>query len=159
MPASLRYVFTLHVELADPVQFGVTTSGERRFIGITGGHFEGPGIKGNILPGGGDWNSVKDGIVHVYARYSLRTHDGVPISITNEGFGRAAPGQMEHVFANDFEEAEKKSSGDTWYTKTWPRFEVAAGSSYEWLNRSCFVGDLLKPDQPSHVKIEVYEVL
>lgn len=165
-PPTFRYVFTLHVDLAPALDIGATQSGDRRFIPITGGTFEGPNISGIILPYGGDWNAVqKSGVVHVFAKYIIQTSDGTNISVTNEGYGRASQADMHAVFHG--EDPSKVSTrrneadnveGSGWYTKTWPRFEVAEGE-HDWLNKSCFVGDLLPPLKPGQVKIEVYEIL
>lgn len=37
IPPSLKYAFTINVELAPAIDFGATFSGDRRFIAITGG--------------------------------------------------------------------------------------------------------------------------
>ncbi|TKX20869.1 fumarylacetoacetate hydrolase-like protein 2 [Elsinoe australis] len=140
-PASLaiEYAFTLHVHLAEAIDFGTSAEGDKRFIGITGGHFEGPKANGTILAGGGDWNTVReDGVVHLLAKYSIRTDDGTVISTA----ARLSEGQ----------------EGQEWYTKTWPRFVVEDGK-YSWLRQACFVGNLRRPDRPSHVKIDVFELV
>lgn len=54
MELKSEYAFTLYVKLAEPVDFGNTFNGDRRLIPITGGRFEGPKIKGEIMPGGTD---------------------------------------------------------------------------------------------------------
>lgn len=158
----LKYVFTLHVDLARPHEFGHTFSGMRRFIPITGGKVEGPGLKGAILAGGGDWNAARpDGVVHVFAKYTVQADDDVLINITNEGYGRAGQKVMEGVFGDDPAKASTGSGadpGEKWYTKTFPRFEVTSGK-HDWLNKSCFVGDLLPPQVPNHVKIDIYQIL
>ncbi|KAI5207277.1 hypothetical protein AUEXF2481DRAFT_91673 [Aureobasidium subglaciale EXF-2481] len=159
MPLSLEYVFTLHVELAPPLDFGSTHTGDRRFIPIVGGRVEGPRLTGEILSGGGDWNSVRsDGVVHVLAKYAIMADDGSLINIHNEGYGRATQADMRIVFGNDPASASLKKDGAEWYTKTFPRFEVADGP-HVWLAKSCFLGDLLPPDRPNHVKVKVYEVI
>lgn len=158
MPFETKHVFTLHVDLTVPHDFGSTINGDSRFIPIVGGTFSGPNINGTILPGGGDWNTVRsDGVVHVYAKYSLKTDDGVMIQITNEGFGRSSKEQMKGVFGDNPSSASL-GSGVEWYTKTNPKFEVALGK-YDWLTKAVFVGDLLPPERPNHVKIMVYEIL
>jgi hypothetical protein len=51
----------------------------------------GPKFKGKILPNtGGDWKAVRvDGVVHLYAGYTLQAEDGTLVGICNEGYGRA----------------------------------------------------------------------
>jgi hypothetical protein len=158
VPPSLQYVFTLHVDLAPPLDFGSTFSGDRRFIPIVGARVEGPRLKGEILPGGGDWNAVRpDGVVHVLAKYAIRADDGILIDIHNEGYGRASQSDMAGVFGNDPSSTSMRNGGSDWYTKMCPRFEVADGP-HIWLTRCFFLGDLLPPQKPNHVKIDVNEV-
>ena len=46
-------------------------------IGITGGEFDGPLLRGKVLPGGADWQIVhEDGTATIDTRYTLETHDG-----------------------------------------------------------------------------------
>ena len=43
------------VTLGPAVNLGQTAKGNRRYIPITGGTIEGPGVRGEVLPGGWDW--------------------------------------------------------------------------------------------------------
>lgn len=172
---SLDYAFTLHVDLAPPQDLGITHAGKRRFIPITGGTFSGPKLSGTVLPGGGDWNVIRpDGVVHVFAKYTIRLTDTqrgpdgdnkekeTLISVTNEGYGRAGRETVEKIFGERAEvqkEGEEDERRKGWYARTWPRFEVTGDSPHAWLNRSCFLGDLLPPQAPNQVKIDVYEVM
>lgn len=118
---------------------------------------DGPRLTGKVLSGGGDWNAVRpDGVVHVFAKYSIQASDGTPISITNEGFGRASQSGIKAIF--DGTDASMIDGDERWYTKTWPRFEVAPGK-WDWLNTTCFIGDLLPPTSPDRVVINIYEIL
>ena len=156
MPPTLKYVFTLNVDLSPPLDFGNTHCGHRRFIPITGGSVEGPRLKARIVPGGGDWNVTReDGIGHLYAKYTIQADDGVLISVTNEGWIRKF---QRKVNPDDGGDAEANKVEETkWYAKTNPRFEVEDGP-HGWLNRTVFIGDLRKPDIPNHVTIDVYAV-
>lgn len=168
-PPGLEYAFTIHVDLAPPQDFGITPAGKRRFIPISSGTLSGPKLNGTILPGGGDWNVVRsDGVVHFVAKYTICADDGsgneTLINVTNEGYGRASQQTMDKVFAQGPKPAQQVGQDEEdkrkgWYARTWPRFEVAEGSPHVWLNRSCFLGDLLPPEKPDHVDIDVYEVM
>ena len=50
----LEFVVELKVKLGQPYGVGETAHGNRFIIPITGGTFEGPNIKGEVLPGGAD---------------------------------------------------------------------------------------------------------
>lgn len=63
--------------------------GDRSTVIFKGGRFEGPRIRGEILPGGGDWEIVRDHgdqqTAHLDTRYNLLTHDGVTIYLQTTG--------------------------------------------------------------------------
>ena len=70
-------VWEAKVKIASMITVGQSKRGERRVIPITGGTFKGPKIKGEVLPGGEDWQLVRpDGDTELYARYLLKTDDG-----------------------------------------------------------------------------------
>jgi hypothetical protein len=100
MAPQLEYVFTLHVDLDPPLDYGPTSTGYKRFIPISGGKITGPKLQGTILAHtGGDWNAVRDdGVVHLYARYTIQANDGTIHGICNEGYGRASAETMKTVF-------------------------------------------------------------
>ena len=148
----LEPVFTLYVELDPPITVGRTAHGTRRIIPITGGTFTGPAASGVILPGGADWNLVRDdGVTHLWARYTIRTDDGATIMITNEGWGTQDDETMARIFSGAGAETTD------WYCRTNPRFE-AGEPRYAWLNHTVFVGDLRPPTRGDQVVIDVYRV-
>jgi len=72
------------VTIADAILLGVSKHGWRRIVPITGGTFEGPKIRGEVVPGGEDWQLTRpDGDTELYARYLLKTHDGHLIQVIN----------------------------------------------------------------------------
>lgn len=92
---------------------------------IIGGTFYGRGIKGTVIPGGGDFPVVRpDGVVIVDALYRLKTDDGVEIIIHNTGLGY---------------------SEDKY--RLLPTFNVP-GKKYAWLRQSAFVATLTYPIPP-----------
>lgn len=92
----LRPVAEIRVSLGEPLEFGETRDGRRRFTSILGGSFHGlPGEPGasaperavaaldaEILPGGGDRQLLRpDGAVEIDASYTARTSEGALIGI------------------------------------------------------------------------------
>ena len=74
---SEKPILLIHCQLESILKFGVTPYGERRIINILGGTVEGPKLKGRILPGGADWQIVReDGTAELVARYTLQATDG-----------------------------------------------------------------------------------
>src|SRR4051794_26873030 len=131
----------LVVEIDPALEVGDTQRGFRRVIPIVGGRFEGPEIRGTVLPGGADWNVRRpDGVAEVWARYTLQTDDGVLIQVTNAGLSRGAHGTPER------------------YARTVPSFEVG-DERYAWLERSVFIGTLDRhPGEVPGVQLRFYEV-
>ena len=123
---TLTHVLTLQVELGQAYSVGTTPHGERNVVPITGGTFEGPDMKGTILPGGADWQMTNKelGRTEIEAIYSIRTDDGVNIHIRNQG-----------IISMD-KDADGKPQ---FYFRCAPKFEAPADSKYAWLNNSLFL--------------------
>ena len=148
----LEFIFEATVTLDPPQEVGVTKYGKRRIIGINGGSFEGPLLKGVVLPGGADWQTVRaDGTADLVATYSLQTDDGVIIFIENRGI-RTAPkevlarlGRGEDVPASEY------------YMRTTATFEVDADSRYAWLNKCVVISTGMR--KANSVFLKFYKVL
>ncbi len=129
----LEFAFVTHVDVAQIVDFGETARGHRRVVPILGGTFEGPRLKGEVLPGA-DWQIVRpDGVLELEARYALRTHDGALISMVNRCLRRASPEVMARLNAGQPVDRSEV------YFRTTPTFETAH-ADYAWLMDSIFLG-------------------
>ncbi|WP_143443432.1 DUF3237 family protein, partial [Klebsiella pneumoniae] len=94
----------------------------------------GPKIKGTVLRGGADWQTVReDGTADLVARYSLKTDDGLIIFVENTGI-RTAPRAVLDRLARGEEVPPSE-----YYMRTGARMEVEAGSKYDWLNKSVII--------------------
>lgn len=68
-----EFAFEEVVTLAATVQVGRTAQGHSQYVPITGGRFEGPKIKGRVLPGGWDWQLARpDGHMDLDASYMIQ---------------------------------------------------------------------------------------
>ena len=57
-------LFGMSLEVENPVRIGRIHAGDRRVVGVSGGAFEGPRLKGQVLLGGSDWIVVRrDGML------------------------------------------------------------------------------------------------
>lgn len=140
MKPELELVMAVRVEIAPPLEIGEIGAGYRRVIPITGGSFEGPALRGEVLPGGADWNLRRpDGVAELWARYTLRTDDGVPIGVLNTGLAVPQPDGISVI-------------------RTTPQFEVADGR-YAWLRQGVFVGTLVVADGGGAVQLRFFRVL
>ena len=135
VPPALEFAFEVRAEVADPLVIGELPTGQtRRIIDITGGTFEGPGIKGKLRPGGADWQLIRrgHGFTDIDARYTLETDAGELIYVTNIGIRHAAPDVMRRLNAGETVDQSEI------YFRAVPKFETAA-PNLEWLMRSIFV--------------------
>ena len=111
----LEFALELKVKLGQAYGVGETANGNRFIIPITGGTFEGPKIKGEVLPGGADYQMQGKNHTDIEAIYCIRTDDGVNIHIRNKGI----------------------IAGNYFYCS--PKFEAPLNSKYAWLNDAIFV--------------------
>lgn len=123
---ALEFVVELKVKCEGAYQVGKTSHGNRFVIPIVGGTFEGPQMKGTILPGGADYQlqDAATGRTEVEAIYSIKTDDGVNIHIRNRGL--ICTGKDEQ-------------GNPQFYFRTAPQFEAPQDSKYAWLNNAIFV--------------------
>jgi len=144
----LEFAFITHVDVADIIDLGPTARGHRRIVPITGGTFEGPDVRGIVLPGA-DWQIVRpDGVLEVEASYALQTDDGALISIVNRGIRHAPPEVMAKLNSGQVVDPALV------YFRTSPRFETAA-SRYQWMMNTIFVGSGER--RPNQVVINFYK--
>jgi hypothetical protein len=132
----------LNVGISPAVVVGASSHGTRQFIPITGGRFIGAnGFKGEVMPGGADWQLRRpDGVTEVTAIYSIKTDDGTVIEVDNRGIivPAGADGRP--------------------YVRTTPRFHAPQGP-HDWLNKTTFVGTISPSPQGGAVIIRVFKVL
>ena len=138
------------IALAPAQELGATPQGRRRIIPITGGSFSGERLSGKVLPGGADWQVVRDdGVAQLEARYTLETSDGALIYVRNEGY-RHGPAEVLKKIA-----AGEPVDPSLYYMRSTPRFETG-DSRYAWLNRIVCVGTGAR--HAAKVEFEMYEV-
>jgi hypothetical protein len=129
VPPRLERFGQVWVTLAPPLMVGPSLVAERRIIPITGGRFEGDMLRGDILPGGADWQTIApDGTTLLEARYTLHTDDGAYVSIHNRGIRHGAPDVLAALSRGE------PTDPATYYFRTTPIF-AADEQRYAWLNR------------------------
>lgn len=142
VPPRTEFVYEAVVEIAPTAMLGQSPLGERRIVPITGGMFEGPNIRGKVLPGGADRQLVrKDGVRRLDALYEMQAEDGAVITVRNSVL--IAPGEGG---APDY----RFSTLDI----------TAPEGPHAWLNRLVFVGTLhsLRPGREA-VLVRVFKVV
>jgi hypothetical protein len=147
----LEYLMTLRAVLKPPIEVGQGPAGTRNIYDVTDGNFEGPQLKGKVLPSGGDWMLIgEDGVGRLDVRAALETDDGARlfvqyygVAVLNEAAVEALSGGAETQY------------GDT-YFMTQPRFETG-DPRYAWLNAVVAVGE--GRVLPSAVEYRIYQVV
>ncbi len=135
-PPELEWAFSVQLVLNRPIFLRPSLMGATRAaVYVTEGQFEGPRIRGRVIPmSGADWALLRDDrVIDFDARYMLEADDGTPIYIQNRGYRWGS----EEVMAALRERAEVPS--DSYYMRTSPKFEVPEGP-HDWLARHVFVG-------------------
>jgi hypothetical protein len=135
MPAlQSEHLMRMSADLEDPLVVANGPVGTRRILYANGGTFSGARLRGELLPGGGDWVLQRqDGIAQLDIRFVLRTDDEQLIYVTCNG-----------IFDISSEIRERIRSGgeidpSEYYFRTAVAFE-AGGEKYRWLNRLLAVG-------------------
>jgi hypothetical protein len=118
----VEFLFEMTAEIGDTshalIRNGPT--GRRLIAPVSGGTFEGPRLRGTIVPPGGDWvHSRPDGSARLDVRLQLVTDDGEPILMTYQGIGLPTDEGLS--------------------IRTAPTFETGA-EDYVWLNNVQAVG-------------------
>jgi len=128
----VEFAFEARVTLSPAVVVGETGMGQRQYIPITGGIVTGPKFKGEVIPGGWDYQLSSNGRCQsLSADYFWRAEDGTVIHILNQGLN--CPGEAPEAGRNFVR----------------PQFEAPKGK-YEWMTRATFVGTLeLDPSTPA----------
>ena len=66
---STEFLFSLTAKLDKPLDVGQTPQGHGQIFHATGGNFDGPKLRGVVLPGGGDWLRIRgDGAAELDVR-------------------------------------------------------------------------------------------
>ena len=133
MTPRFEFLMSLAVDVGDVVSMGPGPIGERRVIGILGGTFEGPALRGEVMPGGADWQIVRtDGVLDLDARYALKDQAGGLVRVVSQGY-RHGPPEVLTALARGEEVDPAK-----YFFRTIMRFET--GAPYlEWLNKTIAV--------------------
>jgi len=141
-----EFMWNAKVKISNMINVGESKHGVRRVIPITGGTFSGPKIKGEVLPGGEDWQLVRpDGDTELYARYLLKTDDGCVIQIINRA--------LMHM----------GTPVEGFYCRSAIDLEAPNNSPYNYLNHAIYIGTLqmpqIKQGEDPYVIIGVYKLL
>jgi len=124
----------MSADLAHPLVVADGPVGTRRILYAKRGTFSGAKLRGDLLPGGGDWVLQRqDGIAELDIRFVLRTDDGQFVYVTCNGIFDISPEIRERIRSGS------EIDPSEYYFRTAVSFETGAGK-YRWLNRLLAVG-------------------
>jgi hypothetical protein len=152
MPAlKSEFLFTVRVTVDALHDVGTVPLGQRHIDMLGEGSFEGPKLKGVVLPGGIDQKIFRtDGAMNPNVRLILRTDDDALIYMHYTGVRYGTPEVMARIAAGE------EVAPSEYYLRNTPYFETAA-ERYDWLNRIVAVG--VGRRMPDHAAYDVFEIL
>jgi Protein of unknown function (DUF3237) len=131
---SLTLVYRLEIVLGEPLEFGEVNQGRRRIVPQIGGTFEGPDMRGKLLPGvSADWQIVlPDGTALADIRSTLQTDGGDLLYVQSRGVRHGSPEVLERLGRGE----DVDASEYTFRTST--QIETAS-RELAWLNKGVFI--------------------
>jgi Protein of unknown function (DUF3237) len=134
LPLRSAFLFTLTGTVASAIDIGSTPLGQRRIIPITGGSFEGPKIRGRVIPGGMDGMLIRsDAVALPDVKIVLETETLDLIFMSYGGFRHGPPAVMDRLARGE------QVDPSEYYFRITPRFETGS-EKLDWLNRIVAVG-------------------
>jgi hypothetical protein len=135
-----KLLFEVTFNLKPGVEVGQTLAGKRTIYPVKDGFFEGPNLKGKVLPDGTDWFlQLNETSNKIDVRVTLQTNEGENIYVTYQGFLNL-------------------NADGTYYFRTTPYFETSS-KKHAYLNNivSVGVGTIVKLGET--VSYKVYQIL
>jgi hypothetical protein len=151
MPPRFEFLMDLAVDVGEVVSMGAAPLGERRVVNILGGTFEGPRLRGRVLPGGADWQIVRrDGVLDIDARYALQEEAGAVVRVVSQGYRHGSSEVLAALARGEPVDPAR------YFFRTIMRFETGA-PDLEWLNRTIAVATARR--QARQVLLSAYQLL
>src|SRR4051794_8963954 len=131
-PVELRPLFLFELAVAPASVIGEKPG--RRAAELTGGRFEGERLRGTILPGGSDWQTVRaDGAWVLDVRCVMETDDGALIGMTYRGIRQGPKEVLDRIAKGE------TVNPSEYYMRVTPYFETSS-EKYNFLNLLVSVG-------------------
>ncbi|TMR91671.1 DUF3237 domain-containing protein [Nonomuraea basaltis] len=127
-----------------------TPLGTRMIAVVDHGTVEGPRLRGEFLPGGGDWIIVgSDRVARLDVRATLRTHDDELVFVTVTGRASLSDEAIGRLWAGE------TIGWDEMHARSAPLFESGA-DRYAWLNSTVAIA--VNELSLNHVHYRVYSI-
>lgn len=146
-----EYLFTIRVTVDELHDVGSVPLGTRHLDMLGAGTFEGPKLKGVVLPGGIDQKIFRaDGAMNPNVRMVLKTDDDALIYMHYTGVRYGTQDVMDRIANGETVDPSEN------YLRNTPYFETAS-EKYDWLNRIVSVG--VGRRMPDHAAYDVFQIL
>jgi Protein of unknown function (DUF3237) len=128
-----EFIFEAHIQLAQPIHVGQTPNGYRMIVNVASGRFEGPKLRGGVMPmSGADWSRIRaDGTGALDVSMCFMTDDKAIIYI--HWHGLMVVSEDNRAYALNFAKPDDPQGADRYYFRTSPQFEIG-DPRYAWLN-------------------------
>lgn len=128
-----EFLFEARVRLTNEMHVGQTPNGYRMIVNVAGGLFEGPRLKGEVIPmSGADWSLIRaDGNGALDVRMCLKTDDGAILYV--HWHGLMIVDEENRAYALDFAKKDDPAGASRYYFRASPQFETG-DERYAWLN-------------------------
>lgn len=145
------HIGELRIHVTASYMLGSSPLGLRRLDRLDKGHFRGPRIAAEIVPGGVDCLlGGADGALRPDVRLMLELDDGCPLLIIYRGVRHGPDEVMQQIARGE------QVPDDSYYLRTALSFETAS-QRYDWLNRIVAVG--VGRRMPGAAVYDVFEIL
>jgi hypothetical protein len=124
---------TIECAVLPLVSLGEAPFGERRFVPLGGGRVSGPGLQGELIAGGVDWQWRRaDGALEISAHYAVHCDDGGLVEIRSDGL-RHGPVEVMAALARG-----EPVAAEQYFFRTFVRFSTGS-PTWDHLNRAMAV--------------------
>lgn len=146
----LEHLFDFAIDL-EPAQRIPTANGLRVTYIVASGVVDGPALRGEVLPGGGDWLLFgSDGVGRIDVRVTLRAESGALVHAAITGVADLRGGVMERLLGGEH------IPWRDMYVRSTARFETA-DEELAWLSSAVAIG--INELGPDHVDYRFFRVL
>ena len=149
----LEYLMTFHAPFAPTIDIGQVPIGHVQVFTVSGGTFEGPKLRGKVLPGPVDWFvQGSDGWGIWTCALPSKTEDGANIYLRYQGVQ-----VMTAAAGTKLSKGEAIDYGEIYWLAT-PVFETG-DSHYAWLNNIITVGEARLGPNLAWIEYRIFQVL
>ena len=150
-PPELTFLATIDVAVDAPITIGTTVDGLRKVVPIRGGKVSGPGLSGEVLDAGADFQQYpSDTVAYLAADYVLKTDDGHHILVENRALRTGSSSDLNKLMNGE------QVGPARIYFRCVPRLSADRDSPYAWLSDVLFIGSGVR--SPNGVRIDIFQV-